>query len=724
MKIKLVVLLSLISFLSYSQSNVLLNNSSLILNSKTKIIDIYQTNFSLANFYYKNKINRNLSSDDANQNNTILLNDILNSKLINDPIKNSSSFLQEPPPEDFKFWKLISYSGEVKAKGYYSEQNRSLGSFSDFQRSSSLSGGILLNTSSYFLHPKFLIMNLNGEYNPETRMDRYLITPDQAQQISIKRLNIQTTFLNQKPVTFSPFINFDDSYITRENLTNIKSNSTQWGARLTSNLKYFPLLADFSQRKWTQTEIPTNRTIHLDENLFHTSLIKSFTKFDRNELMFSDMEHSNINENFSHTYNKVQEVSLNDEIVFDKKRNYRIYSNISNTTNQGYINFNRFMVLENLNLRLPKNFTLAGNYNLNNYQNSQYKLSQNTYAGSLGYKLFKSLESKVFYEKIELNHSLYKETNQKIGGELKYSKKIPTGNLFLYYKYYRYHQDMKSDPKTLLIQNEETLLIDNQIVLLSKPYANINSVVVKDVTGTIFYQINLDYVLVQRNNFIEIRRVPGGMITNNTSVFVDYTATQPGDYKYDANCNFFNASLFLFKNKLELYYKRNSQNFVKVDKVDYLSLNYFTQNVVGTKLDFGFINFGVDYDYYKSSILPYKMTRYFVNVQKSLNQKVTLLLNCNRQEYHMINENLNQIFNDVIGKVTYQITRKTAFNIESMYRKQQGAGIDLDLITGTAELTTSFRQIYISLKAEVYKREFISEKIYFRGGFLTISRRF
>ncbi|MFH0866527.1 MAG: hypothetical protein V1904_10035 [Bacteroidota bacterium] len=651
-------------------------------------------------------------------NNVVSANKYIRKKIpVNSPFSNSKK-------NEFVFWKLLSISGEVKAKGLYREQQRLTNDIYDTLQETYITGGVLLNTSSYFIDPDFLTFDVDAGYNPESNKEKHIVVPDRSETNSLKKLGLSANFFRNKKVNLIVFSNFDENYQNRENLTNIKSKTNQWGANLNVSNKILPVTANFSRREWKQTETETGREFKLDEMIFRTGIVKSFSTFDKNTFEYSHNEYRFINENDFLSYNRIDELNLNDKIYLDAGKKQYFNSIMSYYSHNGKIDFTRFQAFETLSLKLRKNLVLTNNYNLFNTQFETSSIRQNSAASSLEHKLFESLNSKIFIEYNNIKQTFFKENKFKSGVEFKYNKIIPIGKLCLYYKYYRYHQNMDSDPVTLQINDEEVFLADNQLVLLSRPYIDINTVVVKDITNTIIYQINLDYILVPHNNFIEIRRIPGGLIPNNSTVYVDYSATQPGDYKYDANGHYFSANLSLFKDKLDIYYRMSSLDYTNLFFTDFLTLNYFNQNIVGSKLDFGFINFGAEYDSYKSTIIPYTMMRYFINVQKNFNEKILFALSGNKQNYHLTDENIDQEFSDITGMFAYSIFPQTKLNIDVTYRKQKGAGIDLDMYTAKSEITTRFRQLYFNLGAELYKRNYVDEKIKFRGLYFQISRKF
>lgn len=130
---------------------------------------------------------------------------------------------------------------------------------------------------------------------------------------------------------------------------------------------------------------------------------------------------------------------------------------------------------------------------------------------------------------------------------------------------------------------------------------------------------------------------------------------------------------------------------------------------------------GAEHEDYQSSILPH-ITRYYVNYQQNLGERLILFLNGNLQDYVMLNddESRNQRYIDVSGKVSYNVFRQTNLNMDIMYRNQSGRGIDLDLFTGRAEVTSTINRLYLAGGVEVYRRNYIGEKINFKGAYIKL----
>lgn len=622
-------------------------------------------------------------------------------------------------------WNLISISGEVMGKGLYREQQRLTNDIYDTIRETYFAGGLKLNTSSYFLTPKFLVLDIDGEYNPESYRDSSVVVPDRTESNELKKLGISANFFRNRKVNLVAFTNYADGYQTRENLTSIRSKSNQWGANLNISSKALPLTVNFSNRKWDQTETVTGREFKLDEIIFRTGIDKSFTDYDKNKIEYTHTDYKYVNENDFETHNRIDEINLNNKVYFDAGKKHYFNSIMSDYNHDGSkFNFNRFQAFETLSLKLNENLNFINNYNFFNTEFDNSSINQHNILSSLDHTLFKSLNTKIFGEYNNITQTYFLEKKYKAGIEFQYNNKFPFGRVNLLYRYNRYHQQMESDPTVLIVHDEEVYLDDSQITLLSRPYIDLNSIYVKDVTNTITYQVGLDFVLIQHNNFIEIKRLPGGLIPDKTTVYVDYSANQPGTYSFNSNGHYFSATFSFLKDKLDVYYKMSNLDYTDLNFTDFLSLNYLTQNVVGSKMDFGFLNFGVEYDNYNSTIIPYTMMHYFINAQKNFNEKVLFAISGNKQNYHLIDENVDQQFADLTGTIAYSITPMTKLNFDLTYRQQKGAGIDLDMYTAKTEISTRFRQLYFDLGAQLYKRDYVGEEIKFRGIYFQISRKF
>jgi hypothetical protein len=198
---------------------------------------------------------------------------------------------------------------------------------------------------------------------------------------------------------------------------------------------------------------------------------------------------------------------------------------------------------------------------------------------------------------------------------------------------------------------------------------------------------------------------------------------QSGSHRYDAIVNNFNGNIVLFKRFLELYYRGMYLDYKNVEKSDLLILNYIEQNTFGGKINIKFTELGAEYEDHNSTITPYKLMRYYLNIQKRI-KKFILSVNGNYRDYNMVDESINRMYYDVSGSAGYEFGPNTRLEMNIGYRKQRGPGIDLNLFTGQTEIKTNIRMIYITLGANLYRRNYLGDTMDFNSLYIQLARRF
>jgi len=624
-------------------------------------------------------------------------------------------------------WHLRNISGEVDLKGQYRQLESSFNEISEDQRSTYLLSGIKLNTSSYLWDKDILLIDLGGAYSPELRDEKYINVPDRSEVRTLKKVDLKATLFNNKPVSLQGFYDFDQSYYNRELLTNVRSNNQLWGGILSLNNKILPLTLSYRNQVWDQEETQTGRTFNMDQENIQARASKSFGSRDRTELIYSHQNYLYRYAELHQTEHLIDRVALNNNFFFDVRRRYNLNSRFTWYDQEGTTNFRRVELMEGLSLQLPHHLKFMGNFNLYNLKDPIQLWDQKRTRASLQHKLFESLTTKLYleYTKIRMEAvNLHRESDLRAGVDLKYTKKIPTGYLNLSYRYYRHEHSTEGVSGVLQVINEDQTLTDGEVTLLNKPYVDDFSVMVKDVSGAVIYQLNFDYILIDRGSFMEIQRIPGGLIPNGGAVYIDYTYQQPGSYSYGANNKHFSASVLLFKRLIELYYNYSVQDYPKVNQGDLLTLNYYRQHVYGARLDVGFARAGVEADLYDSNIIPYRMRRYYMDVNWNFRSTLLLTLNGNIRDYRMIADEVNQLYANLSGKVVYRFGPRMRVSLESGYLNQRGANIDLDLLTSRAEFQSTFNKLQLRVGLEMYRRLYQNSEFAFNGAYIQLTRRF
>lgn len=633
--------------------------------------------------------------------------------------------MSQSDPMVCKFWRPTYLMGAVRLGGHYRYEEGTSNEIYNYQKNPMFYGGLLFNSTSYFWHPNFMTVDLGAEYNPIKSQEDFLTVPDESEVRTIKKVDFTATFFRQKAVNLSLYANMNESYTNRENLSDYKINSTNFGGSFSWSNKALPVQVRYQDGKWREQEIQTGRVFNNHQSFLQADFNKSFSSRDRNELRYAHNTFYRQDAELPATSNVSDNIELIDRIYFDNREHYALQSHITGIDQRGDDAYSRIQVNEGLHFNLPANLTLTGNYDFFSTKRISQVTNQNNISGMLGYRLYQSLFANISYEDNLTKNTFYSEDNNKLGLDLRYVKKIPAnGQISLSFMSYRQHQKRVSDITALQVYNEEHTLTDGSIELLDNPNVYENTVIVTDGTGTIIYQPNFDYILIKRSAFLEIQRVPGGQIPNNSAIYVDYTFMPPGSYQFNAIYRQFSADLMLVGNLIDVYFRLAKQDYNNLESTELVTLNYFNQQVIGARLEYRFASGGVEYEAYNSTIVPYHSVRYFINLQGTLKSRIVFAFNGNVRNYRMLDQNTNQNYYDAAANIGYNFNAYTRITFEGTYRKQLGQGIDLDLLTGKIEFQATFRQVFIRAGVQVYRRIYLGEQTNFVGGFFEIVRSF
>jgi len=636
---------------------------------------------------------------------------------------------QESITQDLRYpnrpFQPMSVSGEVELGSGYRYQEGTTNNIYNIRESPVLYGGIRLNLDSYILNPGIVLLQLGGEYNPEFMHDNQIVVPDRTETRTLKSIEGSMMLFQDKSINLRAYIRYSDGYTNRENLTNVKMEGNNIGGNLHWSNIIAPISISIDQNDWKNIETETNRTYSSFQKRIQANISKSFSSKDRNELIYFHRDYQRIDALSNETRNISDNINLTNSIYFDGRRRYLLRSMIYGTDQIGSDAFRRLLVNENLTFALPAQLKLTVNYNFSSNKRESQSVTQHNINSILRHQLFQSLTSSLIFGSNRTTQTHYYDRRNKFGLELRYKKKIPfDGHLLISGLYHKQPVKHRSESLFLKIQDEDHILKDGEIEFLNEPNAILSSIIVKDPSGTIIYQEYLDYVLIEQNVYIEIQRVAGGQIPNNSTILVDYSVVQEGSYQYILNYLRIHSSLMLFNRLLEIYYTRSQQDYSNQINTEDVTLNYLTQNIFGLNLEYKFAGLSVTYEDYNSSITPFTLWRYSIRLNGNVKGRLLYTLSGNYRNYHMLYNNTQPQYTDVIGKLEYVINTSARFSIELGYRKQIGEGYDLELFTSRTEFTYNYRKLYLKTGLELYRRTRFDDQLDYYNLYVKLVRTF
>ncbi|WP_289053997.1 hypothetical protein [Carboxylicivirga marina] len=624
----------------------------------------------------------------------------------------------------YKIWNLQSYEGKVtfESQNGYNYERFSYDVINSGYKSS-YAGGVEFNARNYIWHPSFLNVNFGIKYNLSSDKHNHTMYLDRSDVTDLKAGYVEMIVFNSRPLTIKTNINVGETITNRENYSNIHTKNKSYGANLMFKNKIVPIRFSVSKVSSIQDEIQTNRLFLYENTLIRTVGSKSFTERDDSYFDVSyktRLRESNV---FSTINNSIFNASFRNSLDIGDSDRYKLNTSIRNRMQEGSSSNKTLTINESLSLILPENFSLKTSYVFMDNLYTNGKSTQNQSSSNLHHQLYLSLSSNVFFNYLNAKYPELERSEVEGGFNFDYKKKIPFGELNLGYRYSNKSVDVSSLDVEVDVFDEEKVLNDGELVMLANPYININSIVVTDVSNTVYYQPYIDYVLIERGNFIELQRVAGGLIPNNSPVHIDYTAHLPGSNSFKLNTNLFSARVSFFDSFLNLYFRMFHNDYEDIQNVDLGILNFLSQNIYGIRIGSNRIEGGVEYEKYNSNLTPYNQIKYFARATETFN-KINISLNGSYQKINYLTDIESKEYINISGNATYNLNSFSRINFNTAYNLQSGSNININVFNAKCLYDLRIRQLTASVGIEYFDKTYFGDEYDFFRFSLKLLRRF
>jgi hypothetical protein len=627
---------------------------------------------------------------------------------------------------NFAGFHLKSVSGSIGITGEsLFKKNELKGGFKEGQETFLVFGEFMLNTNSYFWHPNFMELSINGEYRPSANKENFIVIPNRSENANAERVSVNVNLLKTLPVTLMLNGSYGHSYTNRDKLTDIEMYSKGYGGGISIRNNILPLQINYNSNEWSQKEILSKREFSLDSKMLVLNSNKNYGNYFDNTInvSFEEMNTDYTGNNKLNT--KSINGNLNNNIYFDKLKINSLRSSFNYQKLVGYQQLDRLDENLNLNIALPANFGFRAGYNISKFtQNTIQNTMQNQMA-NLDHQLYLSLHSYAYLQNYKIKSDEYDEGKLTSAIGFNYKKiTVFDGMLYINYELRMEKNSRTSQPRRNIIQNEAIKLTDGRIILLRNPYVDLTSVIVRNDNGSMVYKENIDYQLIAHDAYIEIRRMLGGMIPDGSTVYVDYITTKSESYKYDTYNNSFSLNWGIFKNLFEVYTNMTFNNYKNLDINTNPLLNTINQKTFGVRSTYGGLSLGAEMQDYKSTILPYKSTNYFLRFNDRIMDSFIFAFDSRYQSYEYIEDNTKQSFAEASTNIEYEIAERSSARLEASYSVQKNTGYNLDILYFKGEYKIAFYNIYCSAGGETYFRKIDKESSDFKRLFIKLERKF
>lgn len=627
-------------------------------------------------------------------------------------------------------WRLTQLSGNTRLSGTYSQGTNILIDTDEQTQNSSLSAGLSLFTRSYIYHPNLLSLDISGGYEPKIQKYQAIVRPDYAINSSQKFINARAHLLKRLDYNVQGFFNFDENYANRENFSTIKSISKNLGGLFQWNNKFLPFTLNYSNSEQDQLEVETNRRLLRIRETIEAGSAKNYGENSQIGITLNRTLNTNEigNEDYASSFSsQVDNLTLTNALSLAKNSNRILRSRLNYYNYKTDLNAQeRFTLNNNFSTELGPNLELYSMYNYYTQNIETQSETNHKVFSSLTHDLYESLRSSFFIDYYIQNHSFFSQDQKNLSASFNYTKRIPlNGRLQLNYTYRNTLTDRQGEIAVVPVYNETYYVSDDQVNIIDNSDIDVLSLVVKDASGSLIFQEGIDYNLVLLGDFIEIHRIPGGLIANNTSVLLDYSFIQPSSFKLNNTAINYGIAIDLFTSTLQFYYNFASKKYDDPTQMPYLKLDFYDRQRYGAKFTVKSISGGIEYDDFNSNLVPFRLLNYYVSAKGILSQRLTYNVSYNKVDYLMLaEEGRTQQFDYINGNLFYYLSSNANLKLDLAYRSQKADAIDADWMTGRLSFNTVFNQLYIKAELNYYKRNFSGLDSNFAGASIQLTRKF
>lgn len=620
-------------------------------------------------------------------------------------------------------FKLQKVSGDIKLDGFYNYKTLNNNGIEDKYNISYISPAISLKTKSYIGHPDFLSIKINADYNPELRTSIADIHPDQVDKISYRGIDISANLLKRKEIRLNSNFKISDGYYNTEDISYTKFKNKYWDIQLSSVKNEIPFQITYSNIISKNKNLTINQSNSFDTKRLLGNIKNSFFKNNLNELMYTYINDNRLYNNLNGVNTESHDINLNNRFAFDRQNNYSLNSMVRNNIRYGNLESKEFSAIEKLLFKFPANFKLGLNYQYKDYTRQKLNINQNNIYSHLDHQLFRSLRSSVFTSINNTKSGLYNSKIIQTGFSFNYMKTIPTGSININYHYADELMDSKNEPSTIQIVNEQHTISDGDLLVLNNQFVIKESVIVKNMNQILIYQENFDYYLIDQGNYVEIQRIPGGQMDNNSIIYVDYLTELSGTSSYSLNRHNFSAKVSVFKQLLSIYYNYREDAYSDIHFINTFSRDQYKQHVWGIKSRSKYHGAGIEYKEKESSLLPIQQLKYYANLRLSF-KKFYFFASANQIHYYKYGNSINQNYFYSSVKTTYNMNSFTKIVYSFNFKKQTLNNTPLDLIKSKLEYSSKIRKFRYSFGLEYFHKNILLDKTQLGGVFVRIMRKF
>lgn len=507
----------------------------------------------------------------------------------------------------------------------------------------------------------------------------------------LNRFHILSTFLRQKPYSFSLLADKSRQIENREFFERQIVDSTRYAGNFGFRNSFIPVgfyfnnstrvidRASFPEETFKDNQIGLTLSNH-SQDYGETNFSASRNKFSRTETGIPNQEGQALDLNVT-----------NQNLLYgpDQDNNSALNSNLNfyeltGTNKSSILNWN-----ENLNIEHTRHLSSAYNFNFQDRSSQDARVKDAKLSANLRHKLYESLISTFGPYYFRSDASTFTKDAYGFSFDEDYVKKLgKIGRLSLGLGL-NYSEEIRKAPQNIIsIIDEPHTLRLGEPAFLDNPRVNITTVRVSTADG-VERIVDTDFKLVSAGERTRIEIIPftqGGHITDGATVLVDYQAGASPFFKFNTIGQDYFFRMDFLDDLIGVYYNLIKEGHPRTSGEEGTILQTLTDTVMGVDFNYKNLEIEIEDQDYDSNLSAFKQVRLRESFSFNPTYRSTLTLQSSQTKIRFLNTQDTQRFLEFITRYALALTRYTRFTIEGGFRRQKGAGVNLDDVTASGAL--------------------------------------
>ena len=485
------------------------------------------------------------------------------------------------------------------------------GTFEEFEKEV-LSPSLSMNIVGSIYHSKLISFYFGGHsgLSIEDTSGNLPSLNEGKGSIEVFDYNFRTTFLSAKPYPLSIYSSRGTSRRDYDQFTRVTYERDTVGADWSLQNAFAPLR--ISWESWSEETIDEIRIDRREESLLDMRAVHDSAGGDRTSLRYLYRDFSEEEDVGDADSGQIHSADIIDERALNEKRKATLRSSMYyRSVTRGDRDDRSLLLRENYKGDYSENSQLSAVYLLDYRAQGAFDSQRHYAEASLKHQLYESLTSTFSLEAStsSVGGEGVDDGSSAYGGSVSelYKKKLGDwGKLRVNLGLKRRDENRTSGTASTAALREAVVLTDGETVLLDSPGIVPETVEVTDSAGGRIYRRNVDYLLIQRGEFLEIQRAIGGEIPNGSTVWVSYLATADAEVNVSMLSGYGRASVSLFDDLLEVYGSTENTGYDGDTSVAYEDSD---RSEAGISLGYKWFRAGFSFESYESDSIVYDSMR-------------------------------------------------------------------------------------------------------------------